>query len=132
MNNETPAECWAKHELKIQRLIFWMSAFAIIGVITMLLPFINATRPASQTLGAWWSRAGAPMTVFAILSQNVATRLGDHLQFGAFGSSEMVALRQKYLPVHAAGFRLSIVLTVVGTLIWGYGDLLICVLSTPK
>ncbi|WNC88725.1 hypothetical protein RI103_13535 [Paraburkholderia sp. FT54] len=132
MYNETTAELWAKHELRIRRLIFWMSAFAIIAVISMLLPFINATRPASQTLGAWWSRAGAPMTVFAIFSQNVATRLGEHLQFGAFGSSEMVALRQKYLPVHAVGFRLSIILTVVGTLIWGYGDLLICMLSTHK
>jgi hypothetical protein len=125
MNETTVSDHWVKQELKIRRMRFLMIAFAAIAVVTMLFPFISVMRPASQTLGTWWSRAGAPMSVFAVLSQNAAIRLGEYLQFGSFSSSEMVTLRQKYCAVQAFGFRLSIVLTLVGTLVWGYGDLMI-------
>ena len=106
-------------------MVLLMFAYAAIAMLFMLLPFVDALRPHDQSVGAWWSRAGAPMTVFAFLSQNIATRVGEHLQWGAFGSEGLGQLRKKYLPVRTIGFRLAVVLTVMGTLIWGYGDLLV-------
>ncbi|MDN7178581.1 hypothetical protein M0D69_11215 [Caballeronia sp. SEWSISQ10-4 2] len=113
------------HERRVKRAIALMVAFTLAAIFSTLLPLFGSLRPPNEALGSWWQRAGAPITVFAFLAQNKANLLGALLTPGTFTSAPFEALRRKYRLFHSYGFRISIFLTVLGTLVWGYGDVLI-------
>ena len=112
-----------EHRRKVEAA--WTSVvrlLAIAATLLVALPFADALRPASDSLPLWFQRAGAPVTVFAFLAQNKAGHLNALLTPGGFGSAELVLLRKQYMPKQKWGMRVSIGLTVVGTIVWAYGD----------
>ncbi|KWZ40241.1 hypothetical protein WS73_23060 [Burkholderia savannae] len=58
------------------------------------------------------------------MAQNKASHLGDLIAPGTFGSPEIVALRSRYLPKQKRGLWIATCLTIIGTIVWAYGDLL--------
>ncbi|HCQ48850.1 MAG TPA: hypothetical protein DIW53_19635 [Achromobacter sp.] len=83
--------------------------------------------PTGQTTALWFQRSGAITTVLSLLS----------IESLAFGMSQLLPPRGGYgdlykleeVPKHApsAGWLrvMAIIITFLGTLIWGYGDLLL-------
>lgn len=119
----TAAFDWQEYELKVEstwRFVIFLLALA--ALLLIALPCANALRPASDSIAQWFQRAGAPVTVFAFLAQNKAGHLSALLTPGGFGSAELVLLRKKYMPKQKWGMRVSIGLTVIGTIVWAYGD----------
>lgn len=57
-----------------------------------------------------------------VYGQNKSQYLGALLTPGTFTSSEMEALRRKYRRIHKIGLSAAIALTVIRTVVWGYGD----------
>ncbi|WP_345785429.1 hypothetical protein, partial [Ralstonia edaphi] len=64
-----------------------------------------------------------PVAVFAFIAQNKCQYLWSLLTPGSFTSAEMESLRAKYRRTHQISLSVAIVLTVIGTVVWGYGDL---------
>jgi hypothetical protein len=75
-----------------------------------------------DTPGQWFERRGAVMTAFAVFAQFKAGSIATMIAGGTFGESWEAYHKYKRLQAVAAG--LSLVLVVVGTVVWGYGDLL--------
>lgn len=122
----TAAFDWQEYELKVKstwRFVIFLLALA--ALLLIALPCANALRPASDSIAQWFQRAGAPVTVFAFLAQNKASHLGDLLTPGSFGSPELMALRSRYLPKQKRGLWFATCLTIIGTVVWAYGDILI-------
>ncbi|MCA8153368.1 hypothetical protein DF044_24135 [Burkholderia contaminans] len=121
----TATEIWREHERKVEatwRSIVYLLALAALLLIT--LPCVDALRPAGESMAQWFQRAGAPVTVFAFLAQNKASHLGDLLTPGSFGGPEIMSLRSRYLPKQKRGLWFATCLTIIGTIVWAYGDLL--------
>jgi hypothetical protein len=76
-------------------------------------------------MAQWFQRAGAPVTVFAFLARNKASDLDDLITPGRFGSAELIALRSRYFPKQKRGLWIATCLTIIGTIVWAYGDLLL-------
>lgn len=121
----TAAFDWQEYELKVEstwRAVAYLLALA--AVLLIALPCANALRPASDSMTQWFQRAGAPVTVFAFLAQNIASHPGYLPPPGSLGSPEMMALRSRYLPRQKRGLWLSTCLTIMGTIVCAYGDIL--------
>lgn len=121
----TASEFWQEHEQRVEAA--WRSVAFLLGLAALLLialPCTDALRPMSDSMAQWFQRAGAPVTVFAFLAQNKASHLGDLLTPGSFGSPEIMALRSRYLSKQKCGLGFSTCLTIIGTIVWAYGDLL--------
>lgn len=116
---------WKKHEERIRLVRVHLAALLLLAIVATVAPLFGFFKPASETLGVWWQRGGAPTVVFAFLAQNKAQLLGALLTPGSFTSDEMEALRKKYKGSHQIGAAGASVLTVSGTVVWGYGDLLL-------
>lgn len=113
------------HENRIRQARFQLITFLVLAMIASIVPLLGAFKPAGETLGVWWQRGGAPTVVFAFLAQNKAQYLGSLLTPGSFTSNEMESLRSKYRSIHQICTAAATTLTISGTVVWGYGDLLL-------
>lgn len=121
----TAAFDWQEYELKVESTWrFVICLLALAALLLIALPCANALRPASDSMAQWFQRTGAPVTVFAFLAQNKASHLGDLITPGTFGSPEIMALRSRYLPKQKRGLWVATCLTIIGTIVWAYGDIL--------
>ena len=75
-----------------------------------------------DTPGQWFERSGAVMTAFAAFAQFKASSIATMIRGGTF--AESWEAYHKYKRYQAGVATLSLVLVVIGTVVWGYGDLL--------
>jgi hypothetical protein len=75
-----------------------------------------------DTPGQWFERSGAVMTVFSVFAQFKAGSVATMIEGGMFEESREAY--RKYKPYQTVAAVVSLVLVVIGTVIWGYGDLL--------
>ncbi|MHB0779404.1 hypothetical protein [Pseudomonas alloputida] len=87
-------------------------------VLAILLP-----RPHFVDLGNWFGRSGAVTTVFALLAEVLLVRSRLLITPNYFNCEELVEKRKKFLPLLEGSDRWIFLLTIVGTIIWAYGDI---------
>jgi uncharacterized membrane protein YhaH (DUF805 family) len=115
----------AAYERRIRRAIFWAFVLCLCAVMPPLLSLPGGLRPDAahaDTPGQWFERSGAVMTAFAVFAQFRAGGLAAMIAGGTFAESWQAY--HKYKHYQTALAVLSLVLVVIGTVIWGYGDLL--------
>lgn len=83
-------------------------------------------KPDGIPVAAWLQRSAAVTVSLALLAQVLANKAADHLlpSGGVFGNQERVAIYHAFAGDFRWLNRLSVLLTVVGSVLWGYGDLL--------
>ncbi len=111
-----------EHERSIRRAILWAFVFCLCAVTPPLLSLMGSFRPQAEQPGQWFERSGAVMTAFAVFAQFKASTIATMIAGSTFAESWEAYRRYKWAQILVAG--LSLVLVVVGTVIWGYGDLL--------
>jgi hypothetical protein len=108
------------HERRIRRAFIWAFALCLCALLPPLLSLL--IRPQAEPPGQWFERSGAVMTVFAVLAQFKAVNIATMIEGGMFEESREAYRKYKGYQAFASG--LSLVLVVIGTVVWGYGDLL--------
>ena len=112
-----------RYENRIRRASLWASAFCLLSVIPPLLSLLGSFKPQAEPAGQWFERSGAVMTAFAVFAQFKAGGIASLIQGTTF--AESWEAYRKYKAYQASLNILSLSLIIVGTLIWGYGDLLL-------
>ena len=110
------------HESRIKQAILWAFVLCLCAVIPPLFSLVGSFRPQAEPPGQWFERSGAAMTVFAVFAQLKAGSIATMIAGGTFGESWEAY--HKYKRHQAVAAVLSLVLVVIGTVVWGYGDLL--------
>ncbi|HAL36896.1 MAG TPA: hypothetical protein DCP03_01740 [Polaromonas sp.] len=113
----------AQHEKKVRREFYYCVAFCVIAITPWLLSFVPALTPKSQQINLWFQRSGSGMTVFALFAQSKANYMRDLISPGTFSTTEFNTIFTKYKNKQKAVSVISLLLVIVGTVIWGYGDL---------
>lgn len=116
-----------RQETRVQRVLYWSACLCFISVLPCLLSFAPSLVPKSQPMNMWFQRSGAVMSIFALLAQSGASHMQELIRPGTFG--ETAVLYRKYDGAQRAVSGASIILAIAGTVIWGYGDLLLPYLS---
>ncbi|OAS92986.1 hypothetical protein A6I77_24525 [Achromobacter xylosoxidans] len=101
----------------------WMLAVAVITPIAAAFSF---WMPESQTTAQWLQRSGAITTVMSLLAiETLAFGISGLLPArGGFGDLYKMQAAAKHVPNVDALRALAIFITILGTLLWGYGDLI--------
>lgn len=80
-------------------------------------------RPSFETIEVWFQRSGAITTVYALLSTTVADMgLRKLHRPGEYGDLYKLQVLDEFANSFEKVRWIALVLTVIGTLIWGYGD----------
>jgi hypothetical protein len=109
-------------ELQRSLNIAWGLVFLAVlaPILSVFLPY-----PHAQDLdrGGWFGRSGAVTTVFAILAEGVLIRAKLSITPVGFGWEGLQEQRDRFIPKFNNPEWIIFSLTIVGTLIWAYGDL---------
>ncbi len=114
----------SEYEKMLKDAWWQILCLSIIAAILILFPFVDAFKPDDQPIKLWFPRIGAPIAIFALLAQNKVNYLGELLTPNTFSTAELNELSLRYKKKQRIGNAVSLFLTMVGTLIWGYGDLI--------
>lgn len=87
----------------------------VVGAICLAVAaYAGVLKPVTDQPGQWFSRSGALITVLAIFAEQVVSRMLSRMHNG-------IQPKVRWLIVPRA---FAFVLIIVGTVVWGYGDLL--------
>jgi hypothetical protein len=111
-----------EHEGRVCRAFLWAFGLCLCAVIPPLFSTLGIFTPQAEPLGQWFARSGAMMTVIAVFAQFKAASIATMIQGRAFGGSW--GFYHKYKRRQTIVAVLSLVLVLIGTIVWGYGDLL--------
>ena len=103
----TPTEYWGRIAIGLLLLFAALTlAFA---------SYLGIMKPDSEAAGTWFARSGALITVLSIFSEHVL--------------SGVIPRLNKSIQIHVRKLvwcrRVAFFAIIIGTIIWGYGDLLI-------
>jgi hypothetical protein len=110
------------YEKAIRRLFLQVAILCLCAVGTPLFSLTGILTPEDEPLGQWFQRAGIVMTVFAVLAHFKAAGIASTMMAGGTFAETWEAYH-KYGRLQALAAWLSLILIVIGTLIWAYGDL---------
>jgi hypothetical protein len=110
------------YEKHIRRAFLQVLVLCLCSVVPPLFSLMGIFTPEEEPLGQWFQRSGAVMTTFAAFAQFKSGGIATMIAGGAF--AETWEAYHKYNRFQALASWLSLVLVVIGTLIWAYGDLL--------
>jgi hypothetical protein len=111
------------YEKSIRRAFLQVLVLCLCAVAPPLFSLTGIFAPEDEPLGQWFQRAGIVMTVFAVLAYFKAAGIATTMIAGST-FAELWEVYHKYNRLQALAAWLSLVLVVIGTLIWAYGDLL--------
>lgn len=100
--------------------IFIFLAFAV-PMMALLIPL----RPDGVDLPNWFSRSGAAMVVFALLAEAKAISISKMMNASGVRTRSYEAFIDEYILYSIQLNKIAFFTIAMGTLIWGYGDLLI-------
>ena len=101
----------------------WFFIFIFLSLMIPLLSFSGLLKPNCEMLGVWFQRSGAASAVFAIFAEFKSDKMLNILNSDMVGPTYHKTY-EKYLFQAKAYNYAAISFIVLGTLIWGYGDLL--------
>lgn len=116
-----PEESKTRRDLKI------IGCLVLVAVLIPICALLVPLRPPSESLGSWFQRSGSVMTVLCLALDVKIFSIHGRLFPSGYVSLGFGAFKEKYLPVYNALSVVLLILTAVGTVIWGYGDLLVCI-----
>jgi len=105
--------------LKFRKRFFFWSLLAIAVPVAVTLAAWSLDKPSS-----WIARSGAVMAGIAFLAHLNSTEMMGVLTPGGMVGMSFSATRKKYLPQIVIFGRVAIAIVLIGTAVWGFGDLL--------
>ena len=106
------------------RRIYFVFCAVCIGI--PILSVLGVLKPETQTVGEWFQRSGSIMVVFALFAEMKAYEMFDVLKPAALVDHTFGYVHQKYKRQIKFFNVAALFLAIVGTVIWGYGDLIVC------
>src|SRR5580704_1380512 len=111
------------YEKGIRRAFLQVLVLCLCAVVPPLFSLTGIFAPEDDPLGQWFQRSGAVMTAFAVFAHFKAAGISTTMIAGGTFSETWEAYH-KYNRLQALAAWMSLVLVVIGAVIWAYGDLL--------
>lgn len=113
-------------------------AYQWIGLVMMVLALIAPLaaltgwhKPNSEALAVWFQRSGAVMTVFSLITGSGIASILNRLSPRGFTDLHLEVVRGKFQVRFEIIEKVSLAVAMLGTVIWGYGDVLLSAFLAP-
>lgn len=110
------------YEKEILKFRSWFIFYTLLAISVPVVATLVVWSLDKSSL--WISRSGAVMAGIAFLAHLKSTDMMGVLTPGMMVGNSFTATRKKYLSQIVVFGRLAIVVVLVGTAVWGFGDLL--------
>ena len=109
--------------LLLARWLFILSLGAAVAapLFALVIPF----RPSNEMACTWFQRSGSLMVMLSLLAELSAVRIFNLLNPSGFVSVGFKEFENKYKNLPVKYSVLCLIAIGTGTVIWGYGDLLL-------
>ncbi|MCY1558520.1 hypothetical protein D9M68_954610 [compost metagenome] len=88
--------------------------------------WFDGLKPEGDTIGDWFSRSGAITTIFSLLVVSTTSEGLRGLWIpGQLADLPKIAVFEEFKPRFGWCDKVAMVLTIIGTFIWGYGSMMI-------
>jgi drug/metabolite transporter (DMT)-like permease len=114
-----------ERENHIKKKLIYSTILIVIGLLVPVLSLLVDYRPEGEELSTWFQRSGSVLVVFTVWVEINLLSIHSTMYPGAYTivveekHTEKFELPYNFLVIASAVFA------VVGTAIWGYGDILI-------
>ncbi len=110
------------NEIKKHRIIFIV--FTVFACLAPLLAISIPYFPHTENAATWFQRSGSAVVALSIIAESSAISIYNELNPSGFVSIDFEKLEIKYNKLPKKYTKISLSLIALGTIIWGYGDLL--------
>jgi len=118
----------AHYEQEIRSTLIYSIPLAVLAVIAPVLVYYSYFIPENEVLSVWFQRSGSLTVIFAVWFEYNLSKINEHINLSGIVIDEQQALSEKYSFRYKSAQYIGVVLAIMGTIIWGYGDLLVLLL----
>ena len=94
-------------------------------VIPFIAVYIPALMPAEETTGGWFQRSGSIVVALVVWIELKNNSIDGYIFPNGMVSSEYGIFSKEYKTYFLAIRWFGVTLAILGTIIWGYGDILL-------
>lgn len=124
MDDHSDEQGMAENEVVIRKALLWSIPLLMMTFILPILSFNGFMVPAGESNALWFQRSGSLMVICAVWVEFKLFRIsGDIFLSGLWTSHEEVIAERYKTPFQAVKY-IALAGAVLGTVIWGYGDIL--------
>ncbi|MBP0943123.1 hypothetical protein V2K16_22865 [Pseudomonas alliivorans] len=120
-----PEEKLRPFRREAKRCFFWIVIALSVAMSVLGLSLIPSLVPNGQSVPAWFQRSGSITTIGALVINLFVSRIRDGLEGRALGSIYGQCVFKEVRPYFKVAAIATVALTIVGTIVWGYGDLIL-------
>ncbi len=113
------------YEVQFKKECIRFLIFTLLATLAPILALTIPWRPVDIELGNWFSRSGAAMVVLALLAEANAIKVFNIFNPSGFVETGFNEFHKEYFYWPSRLNKTAFTLIAIGTLIWGYGDLLV-------
>ncbi len=110
---------------KMKRNIWFSLIVITISLLIPILAWNSVLKPESEFVNIWFQRSGSLMTIFALIADVLIVNIHQLLYPSGYVDVDFDEFKKKYYPVYIVLTVIAVALTISGTLVWGYGDLIV-------
>ena len=114
-----------KHE--ITSALWWGLILIILAILPPILTItVPEAKPESESISTWFQRSGSIMVILAIWVELKMLSINKYMNLheAVVATSDFPELKvQRCKPYYKAMMFFAFVIAIIGTAIWGYGDL---------
>lgn len=103
---------------EVTRRLSLSGCLIFLAVLPPILAFFGYFRPDSETFGSWFQRSGALTVILAVIAELLLVKLQKYP-----GLTGLLEAKDRWSNFYKAITYSAAFLAVIGTVIWGYGDL---------
>gem|GEM_PF-836298 len=104
--------------------------FVFVAVTAPVVAYFDHI-PIFEDRAVWFQRSGALTTIFALLATTLRDFGSNALYAGGFGEQAKLNVKIEFHQRFSEIFVVGFFLTVLGTVIWGYGDTILKLVHSP-
>ncbi|WP_217524961.1 hypothetical protein [Vibrio metschnikovii] len=119
-------------ESKIAYELLIIIVLMLVAVSFPILALTVPWRPETESLDSWFQRSGSVMTIVCLLIDSKLFSIYRWLHFNNKERGNFREIRRNYAPPYKSAAALALLLTGTGTVIWGYGDLILAALAVSS
>ena len=97
--------------------------FSFLSLLPPMLAIAGICKPVMDTPAEWFQRSGSAMVIFAVFAELFAFRMFDVFKPSGMVENNYKEAAKQYKWQVKYFNAAAICLTIVATLIWGYGDI---------
>lgn len=123
MVQEVVENTMSNDEREIIGALFSVLPLFVLSIVAPVLAYYSLFMPDGELASVWFQRSGSITVMFAVWSEYNLSKANEHVNLSGIITNEQSRLSEKYSFKFKAMQFFGVLLGIVGTVIWGYGDL---------